>query len=77
MDLQRAVGFGALPVRNSEAVTHAHGSNAKMLLCALDAALHVRNEVVLSGDSARFQRAGKCAGQSTRKSGDYVVNRGR
>jgi hypothetical protein len=38
---------------------------AKQLAVGFDAAFDVGFEIICCGDSTRFQRAGKCAGQST------------
>jgi hypothetical protein len=71
---QGAVRFGALALRDFELVAETDGGEAKELVVAFDAALNIGFQIVCSWDSARFQRAGKCAGQSTGERGDDVVN---
>jgi len=60
-----AVGFGAFAFWDFQFVTQFHGSDAEEFIIGFDAAFDVGFEVVGCGNSARFQRAGKCAGQST------------
>jgi hypothetical protein len=69
-----AIGFRALALRDFKFIPEADGSNAKELVVAFDAAFDFRLEIVCCGDSTRFQRAGKCAGQSTGERRDNVVD---
>ena len=69
-----AVGFGAFAFRNFQLVAQVYGGDAKEFVIGFDAAFDVGFEVIRCGDSARFQRAGKCAGQSTGERGDDVIN---
>jgi hypothetical protein len=71
-----AVGFGFLSFGDFEAVAQFYGGKAKQLAIGFDAPFHVGFEIFCCGDSTRFQRAGKCAGQSTSESGDNVIDRG-
>jgi hypothetical protein len=71
---QGAVGFGAFAFRDFQFVAQVYGGDAKEFVIGFDAAFDVGFEVVGCGDSARFQRAGKCAGQSTGERGDDVVD---
>jgi hypothetical protein len=69
-----AVCFGALALGNFQLVTETDGSDAKELVVAFDAAFDFGLQIVSCGDSTRFQRAGKCAGQSTGERRDDVVD---
>ncbi len=60
-----AVGFGTFAFGDFQFVAQVDGGNAEEFVIGFDAAFDVGLEVVGCGDSARFQRAGKCAGQST------------
>lgn len=62
---QCAVRFRALAFWNFQFVAKIHSGDAEEFLLGLDAALYFGFQLVLCWDSARFQRAGKCAGQST------------
>ncbi len=73
---QRAIRLGALSFRNFQLVSETDGGDAKELVVAFDAAFDIGFEIVRCGDSARFQRAGKRAGQSTGERGDDVVDGG-
>ena len=57
-------------------VAKTDGGEAKILVVAFDASLDLGFEIIGCGDSARFQRAGKSAGQSTGKRGNNVIHRG-
>jgi hypothetical protein len=70
-----AVGFGAFAFRDFQLVAQVYGGDAKAFVIGFDAAFDVGFEVVGCGDSTRFQRAGKCAGQSTGEGGDDVIDR--
>jgi hypothetical protein len=69
-----AIGFGAFALRDFQLVAQLDGGDAEKLVIGFDAAFDVGFEVVCCGDSARFQRAGKCAGQSTSERGDDVID---
>jgi hypothetical protein len=69
-----AIGFGALAFWDFQFVTQFHGGDAKQFVIGFDAAFDVGFEVIGCGDSTRFQRAGKCAGQSTGERGDDVID---
>ena len=74
---QSAVGFGAFAFRDFQFVAQVHGRDAEEFVIGFDAAFDVGFEVIGCGDSTRFQRAGKCAGQSTGERGNDVINRRR
>jgi hypothetical protein len=71
-----AVGFGALAFRNFQFVAKVYGGDAEEIVIRFDAAFDFGFEMICSRDSARFQRAGKCAGQSTGEGGDDVIDCG-
>jgi hypothetical protein len=71
---ESAVRFGALAFGNFKFVAQVHGGDAEELIIAFDAAFDVGNQIVCSGDSARFQRPGKCPGQSTSEPRDNVID---
>ena len=62
---QGTVRFGALSFRNFQLVAEAHGCETKVFVVSFNAALDLGLKIICCRDSARFQRAGKCAGQST------------
>ena len=62
---QCAVGLGALSFGDFEFVTETDGGESKEFIVSFDAAFNLGFQIVRRRDSARFQRAGKCAGQST------------
>jgi hypothetical protein len=72
-----AVGFGAFAFRDFQLVAQVYGGDAKEFVIGFDAAFDVGFEMICCGDSTRFQRAGKCAGQSTGEGRNDVINRGR
>src|SRR5713226_1735937 len=76
VELERPVGLDALAAGNFQAVTQLDRGDAHQLVFALDAAFDVGLEVILCGDSARFQRAGQRAGKSTSERSDNMVDRG-
>jgi len=76
VELERPVGLTALSGGDFQAVTQLDRGDAHQLFFALDAAFDVSLEVILCGDSARFQRAGQRAGKSTSERSDNVVDRG-
>jgi hypothetical protein len=69
-----AVGFGAFALRDFQFVAQIYGGDAEEFVIDFDASLDVGLEVICCGDSARFQRAGKCAGQSTGEGGYDVID---
>jgi hypothetical protein len=72
-----AVGFGAFAFGDFQFVAQVYGGDAEEFVIGFDAAFDVGFEMVCCGDSARFQRAGKCAGQSTSEGRDNVIDGGR
>jgi hypothetical protein len=73
---ERAVRLGALSFWNFQLVAEAHGCETKILVVAFDAALDLGLKIICCRDSARFQRAGKCAGQSTGERRNDVIDGG-
>jgi hypothetical protein len=69
-----AVCFGAFAFGNFQLVGQLYGGDAEEFVIAFDAAFDVGYQVVCCGDSARFQRAGKCARQSTSGRRDDVID---
>jgi len=51
-----------------------HTGNDEQLLFGFNLCFYLGDEIVLRRDSARFQRAGQCAGQSTAQRSDQVVD---
>jgi hypothetical protein len=74
---QCAVGLGALPFGDFEFVSETDGGESKEFIVSFDAAFDFGFQIVRSRDSARFQRTGKCAGQSTGERRNDMVDRGR
>jgi hypothetical protein len=74
---ERAVSFGALSLGNFHVISQLYCCNSEQLIVRFNSSFDIGFQVVCCGDSARFQRAGKCAGQSTGKRGNDVVNGGR
>ena len=74
VDFKRAVSLGALALRNFKAITQLHVGDAKQFFFPFDAAFNVGFEVILRRDSARFQRAGQRARQSTAKRREQMIN---
>jgi hypothetical protein len=72
-----AVGFRAFAFGDFQFVAQLDGGYAEEFVIGFDAAFDVGFEMVCCGDSARFQRAGKCAGQSTGERRDDVIDGGR
>ena len=70
------VGFGFFPNRYSKVIAKLDRGEAKHLAVGFDAAFDISFQVICCGDSTRFQRAGKCAGQSTGECGDDVIDGG-
>jgi hypothetical protein len=71
---ESTVCFGALALEDFQPVAQVRGDDAEELIIAFDAAFDVGDEIVGCRDSARFQGAGKCAGQSTGKGRDDMVD---
>jgi hypothetical protein len=74
---QCAIRFRAFALWNFQFVAQIHGGDAKEFFLGLDAALDFGFQLVFRWDSARFQRAGKCAGQSTGQGRDHMIDRSR
>jgi hypothetical protein len=77
VDFERAVGFSALSGRDLELVPQLDGRDANEFFLRFNAARDFGLQMVSGGDSARFQRAGQSAGQSTGECRKQVVNRRR
>jgi len=73
---QSAVCLGALTFRNFQFVAETHSGETKILIVAFNAAFDFGLKIICCRDSARFQRAGKCAGQSTGERRNDVIDRG-
>ena len=71
---QRPLCFGALALWDFQLVAQADGGDAEKFVVGFDAAFDVRFQMIRCGDSARFQRAGERAGQSTRERGNDVID---
>jgi hypothetical protein len=71
---ESAIGFVAFAFGDFQFVAQVHGGDAEEFVIGFDAAFDVGFEVVGCGDSARFQRAGKCAGQSTGERRDDMID---
>jgi len=74
---ESAIGFGAFTFWNFQFVPKIYCGDAEEFVIRFDAPFHVRFQMICCVDSARFQRAGKCAGQSTGERRDDVVDCGR
>jgi hypothetical protein len=62
---QGAIGFGFFPFGDFEVIAQFYGGDTEHFAVGFNASFDVRFEVICCRDSTRFQRAGKCAGQST------------
>lgn len=71
---ERAVRFGPLTFRDFQLVAETDSGDTEEFVVAFDAAFDFRFQIVCCRDSTRFQRAGKCAGQSTGERRDDVVD---
>jgi hypothetical protein len=71
---QCAICFRAFALWNFQFVAQIHGGDTEEFFLGFDAALDFGFQMICCGDSARFQRAGKCAGQSTSQCGDDVID---
>jgi hypothetical protein len=71
---ESAIGFGAFAFGDSQFVTQIYGGDAEEFVIGFDAAFNVGFEMICCGDSTRFQRAGKCAGQSTSERRDDMID---
>ena len=60
-----AVGFRFFAGGDFEMVVKFDGGKTKEFAVGFDAAFDVGFKIICCRDSTRFQRAGKCAGQST------------
>lgn len=69
-----AVRFGAFALGNFQLVAEVYGGDAEEFIVAFDAAFDVGYQIVSCRDSTRFQRAGKCAGQSTGERRDDMID---
>jgi len=69
-----AIGFGLFSLGDFQVILEINGRNAEEFSIFFDASFDIRFQFVRCRNSARFQRAGKCAGQSTGEAGDNVVN---
>jgi hypothetical protein len=70
------VRFGFLSFGNFQAIAKLYGGQTEHFAVCFNASFYVGFQIICCRDSTRFQRAGKCAGQSTSESGDNVVDRG-
>jgi hypothetical protein len=73
---QSAVRLKALSFRDFQLVAEFHGGETKILVVSFNAAFDFGLKIICCRDSARFQRAGKCAGQSTGERRNDVINGG-
>ena len=71
---QRSLRFRLFALGDFHAIPETDGRDAEEFPVFFDASLDLRFQFVRCGDSARFQRAGKGAGQSTSEAGDDVIN---
>lgn len=71
---ESSFGFRLFSLGDFHAIPEIDGRDAEELPIFFDASFDIRFQFVRGGDSTRFQRAGKCAGQSTGEAGDDVVN---
>jgi hypothetical protein len=71
---QSAVCLRAFAFRDFQFVAEFHSGETKILVVAFNAAFDLGLKIVCGGDSARFQRAGKCAGQSTGERRDDMID---
>ena len=72
---ERSLRFRLFALGDFYAIPETDGRDAEEFSVFFDAPFDIRFQFVRCGDSARFQRAGKRAGQSTGEAGDDVVNR--
>jgi hypothetical protein len=68
-------GFRLFSLGNFQVILETHRRDAEDFSIFFDAPFDIRFQFIRCGDSARFQRAGKCAGQSTGKTGNDVIDR--
>ncbi len=59
---ESAIRFRALALWNLQFVVQLYPCDAKEVVVSFDSAFDFSFQVVCCGDSARFQRTGKCAG---------------
>jgi hypothetical protein len=74
---QGSIRLRAFAPRDFQFVAQIDGGDAEEFFIGLNAAFDFGFQVVCCGDSARFQRTSKCAGQSTGQRRDDVIDRGR
>ena len=72
---QGAIRLGALALRDFQFVPQLDGGNAKEFFIGLNATLDFGFQMIGGRDSARFQRAGQCARQSTGERRDDMIDR--
>ena len=59
------IRLGALASRDSQLVPKFDRGDAEEFFVSFDSSFDLSFQMICRGDSARFQRAGQCAGQST------------
>jgi hypothetical protein len=64
---ESSFGFRLFSLGNFQVIFETYSRDAEDFSIFFDAPFHIRFQFIRCGDSARFQRAGKCAGQSTGK----------
>jgi hypothetical protein len=74
---ESAVSFLPFSLGDFQMVAQLDSRDAEQLIITLDASFDVGFQIICCWDSTRFQRAGKCAGQSTGERGDDMVDGGR
>lgn len=72
-----AIGLASLAFRDLQPVVKLNRGDAEEFFVCLNTAFDVGLEMICCRNSARLQRAGECAGESTSKPGDDVIDRGR
>ena len=71
---ESSFGFRLFSLGDFQVILETYSRDAEDFSIFFDAPFDIRFQFIRCGDSARFQRAGKCAGQSTGERGDDVVN---
>jgi hypothetical protein len=69
-----AVRLGALASRDFQLVPNFDRSDAEEFFVRFDAPFDIGFQMIFCRDSARFQRAGECAGQSTGEPRDDMID---
>jgi hypothetical protein len=59
---ERAVGLRSFAAWDFQPILQVHTRDAEQLIVRLNSSFDIGFQIVCCGDSARFQRAGKCAG---------------